>query len=1103
MLSRQTRSVRVCVSTHNGFPHTQAGDHVVAVDDEQTRNRLFADVKSMFARGQAITMERPQARHSSDGGGDDDTLALPGNDEVARAIAAGEREAVVVRRFTSEQLGLVLAAAGSEAVVSRVVPDSAADCAGVLKNDRVVRIDGVRMRDPAHVTETLRMAGTTVVLTLIHVAPSDNDEATTRIASTRTLSPTDGSDGTTTDLAPGVGTPLQGGSEVLRRHGSSMKFDGDSIRFTPKQKSEGDGTGSSDDPDDDEEEHGDGVAVLEPPGLGALADGELGPGPHDLLAGAQQGSAPAEDRFAHAFSLTSEREWSTIKLKRRGSIVESTEAILRRMKQRPGLDRRGAEAADRDGGHKRAAAAASLKRSTVTPPLENTQQLADKAASVFSSTQSFRRALFQLDKFDTAPLEPTHTSSWMHFLGLADGTKGEADAKREGNDGYISHDADYPGTRASRILSRVSGSGRTSVDVGSRGRQRQGSMASVDGESSDAPLRGTRRKFRCIVEREEGTFGLTLVSTRFYPYPRVLALAEERYGGREATESSLRVGDRILEVNGIPTFGQPQVATEMLKECDRALFVYEHDPSPIQATQRRQSYRVRAAADLGALGRGASRIPVRTVRAGHLADEVLAEVNIAQRKLLAGGAESIAGDSFAERMMVEYVTLKRHLRRADWFFRVLADDAAHQEHLHCELTERERLVEQREAEVHRLIKMCDQLAQEKDKELEAQRAAYERELRYRHAELERKRRTHEAALLERAVSLGAELADKLHSIKATLPARDLMSSPAANDPDTDFIYSSPRHSRHQRDSRGSNYSSVYERSAASATARDSAGSVGAGEHHRSSANSSQAGVVGMCYDGDTTIVVGARVDVRGFCAGTVRFVGEIMGRRRIGVELDERKGINDGAAKGMRFFTCEPCHGVFVVPDDVTLRDDTSEPSSPASQRDDTNGLCGRVVNSPVDIDNGDATIDTTSERNVGGSNTVAGGVPPNVDENWAEDESDVSVSADQIIAAVAAAAADGVVYDGDGLLHHDTPDSDRADERSDASSVHDMQPDDDVNIDGWEDDDADLSSTRVIKPPNAPWSALDDGGDVRLGSSFRRRSMSKANPQRGFLTEL
>ena len=38
------------------------------------------------------------------------------------------------------------------------------------------------------------------------------------------------------------------------------------------------------------------------------------------------------------------------------------------------------------------------------------------------------------------------------------------------------------------------------------------------------------------------------------------------------------------------------------------------------------------------------------------------------------------------------LTLKRHLKRADWFFRVLADDAAQQEDKQRELAERERLV---------------------------------------------------------------------------------------------------------------------------------------------------------------------------------------------------------------------------------------------------------------------------------------------------------------------------------------------------------------------------------------------------------------------------
>eukprot|EP00930_Biecheleria_cincta_P052847 TRINITY_DN38149_c0_g1_i1.p1 TRINITY_DN38149_c0_g1~~TRINITY_DN38149_c0_g1_i1.p1 ORF type:complete len:248 (-),score=48.46 TRINITY_DN38149_c0_g1_i1:48-791(-) len=48
--------------------------------------------------------------------------------------------------------------------------------------------------------------------------------------------------------------------------------------------------------------------------------------------------------------------------------------------------------------------------------------------------------------------------------------------------------------------------------------------------------------------------------------------------------------------------------------------------------------------------------------------------------------------------------------------------------------------------------------------------------------------------------------------------------------------------------------------------------------------------------------------------GTVRFVGKIADQQGdfAGVELDDPKGKNDGEAKGVRYFTCPPNHGLFV-----------------------------------------------------------------------------------------------------------------------------------------------------------------------------------------------
>lgn len=58
--------------------------------------------------------------------------------------------------------------------------------------------------------------------------------------------------------------------------------------------------------------------------------------------------------------------------------------------------------------------------------------------------------------------------------------------------------------------------------------------------------------------------------------------------------------------------------------------------------------------------------------------------------------------------------------------------------------------------------------------------------------------------------------------------------------------------------------------------------------------------------------VGDRVILNDDC-GTVRYVGKIAGIKGswVGLELDDRKGKNDGSAKGKRYFSCPKNHGIF------------------------------------------------------------------------------------------------------------------------------------------------------------------------------------------------
>jgi len=70
---------------------------------------------------------------------------------------------------------------------------------------------------------------------------------------------------------------------------------------------------------------------------------------------------------------------------------------------------------------------------------------------------------------------------------------------------------------------------------------------------------------------------------------------------------------------------------------------------------------------------------------------------------------------------------------------------------------------------------------------------------------------------------------------------------------------------------------------------------------------------------DVDISTGDRCTVVNRGRGTVRFVGSVGGVPRIGVELDEARGLNDGIARGTRYFQCLPKHGVFSKRSNVTI----------------------------------------------------------------------------------------------------------------------------------------------------------------------------------------
>eukprot|EP00419_Tripos_fusus_P015002 CAMPEP_0172755284 /NCGR_PEP_ID=MMETSP1074-20121228/159570_1 /TAXON_ID=2916 /ORGANISM="Ceratium fusus, Strain PA161109" /LENGTH=104 /DNA_ID=CAMNT_0013588351 /DNA_START=51 /DNA_END=361 /DNA_ORIENTATION=- len=83
--------------------------------------------------------------------------------------------------------------------------------------------------------------------------------------------------------------------------------------------------------------------------------------------------------------------------------------------------------------------------------------------------------------------------------------------------------------------------------------------------------------------------------------------------------------------------------------------------------------------------------------------------------------------------------------------------------------------------------------------------------------------------------------------------------------------------------------------------------------------------------------VGERVQITLPVIGTVRYIGktEFGSDDWVGVELDDPMGKHDGSVRNNRYFTCPPCHGLFVRPKSViTLqkRDSHTVPSGKAEE---------------------------------------------------------------------------------------------------------------------------------------------------------------------------
>ena len=109
-------------------------------------------------------------------------------------------------------------------------------------------------------------------------------------------------------------------------------------------------------------------------------------------------------------------------------------------------------------------------------------------------------------------------------------------------------------------------------------------------------------------------------------------------------------------------------------------------------------------------------------------------------------------------------------------------------------------------------------------------------------------------------------------------------------------------------------------------------------------------------DNNGWMVVGARCSIPKRGSGTVRWKGVIGTKDRVGVELDEPNGLNDGSTpSGIVLFRCKPMHSIFVLPSIVEQPAAVTMPTTagaaaaaPASAVGADSGKRSPVVRPPV-----------------------------------------------------------------------------------------------------------------------------------------------------------
>eukprot|EP00041_Stephanoeca_diplocostata_P026057 m.694614 g.694614 ORF g.694614 m.694614 type:complete len:1166 (-) comp22883_c1_seq1:215-3712(-) len=698
------------------------GDSVVSIDSISLAGCRFEEVRELFYSGKTIVVERPLAEVDSHGDQISDTSSSEQNvtgcdltatfgaaetQKRADAIARGEREVVIVRRFTSVQLGMVVGSSGNHAVVTRVKPDGPADLAGVVAGDRILRIDGMPMKSAAAATDTLRLAGTTVVLSLLQL-PEDTQHQGHESSLRQT-----------TEAIPD--TKVQ---TVLSKLNDPIAL---SVTATT-------------DADSGDEETNE---------LAAMYQRMLAASEHQRHADEDtlQGVA-VEDGALHTTRKPHDAK-STVVSSRNPPTSPISGSMYPHNDETPLSDGRDKERPDGPD-HADAVGGSNAKHNTTLKrigrslfQLDKLDSTRDKSWKKFLGMKDLHRLLpqklsqrqrqhdGQSPRHSTLP-RPSQKKPSSEFSATTtrkgqDVNGGHSDpSEAREDDGNVENDSAELGNSLTPDLSDIDDAfaleGETGDDLLNTLRVVQNMKTAADNEATeDCSRDGYVETVELVKNSTDSGFGLGIRANPWHPYARVSSIIAG--GVAENSGGKVRLGDRVLAVDGVDGFGNADSVPLALRNAGTTVCItVERDSSPLfDAVNTRMCRRIL---------RDDQSTTAHPTQIPGPAPDIFRLVRDLRRTLHVDGSEKDfgGGQHFNASVQIEYATMRRAAAQMVRIQRQQVQRAEELLYMERTLTEQKRVLDAREVELHAQQDIVDDALRNGWDELKLQRLAYHRQL---------------------------------------------------------------------------------------------------------------------------------------------------------------------------------------------------------------------------------------------------------------------------------------------------------------------------------------------------------------------------------------